>query len=114
MILMKTGEEKIDDAVRAHREERQIDVIVSESEEQQDHLKKQDGETLFAMRGKSIDSVVYASRDHGRLAKYLLAEWSEDIGLGPDHAGESASDVAMRLLDELKKRRLADGRSTAV
>jgi hypothetical protein len=106
---MKTGEEKIDDDVKAHREERQKNGVESESEKQNRHLKEMDGETLFAMRGESIEGVVYAAFDHQRLAKYLLAEWGEDIGPGPDHAGESASEVAMKLLDELKKRRLADG-----
>jgi len=37
-----------------------------------------------------------------RLSKYILLEWSEEIGHGNFRTGESAVDVAIRLLKEFK------------
>lgn len=73
-------------------------------------LKRQDGEVLYALRTKRVDSVLYAALDHGRLADYIQAEWSECIGLHEPHEraplggkGESAAEIAIALLKEYKE-----------
>lgn len=70
-------------------------------------LKRLDGEVLYALRGKRIDSVVYAALDHERLADYIQAEWSQCIGLHPPNEvnslggkGESAAEIAINLLKD--------------
>lgn len=74
------------------------------------HLKAADGEVLFALRGKRIESVVYAALDHERLADHIQAEWSECIGLHEPHKrsllggkGESVAEIAVALLKDYKK-----------
>lgn len=59
-------------------------------------LRADDGEVLFAQRGRSVDSVLYAALDHRCLADYLLKEWAEELG------DESAAELVIRLLGDYK------------
>jgi len=43
-----------------------------------------------------------AISDHQKLADWILANWPEQIGVGNPLEGESAAEVAIRLMDELR------------
>jgi len=65
--------------------------------EEMKNLLREYGEALNHVRDKSIVNVVFAARDHEKLANYLLSDWSYEIG------PESAGEMAIRLLKEFKK-----------
>lgn len=65
--------------------------------EEMKNLLREYGEALNYVRDKSIVNVVFAARDHDRLANYLLSEWGYEIG------PESAGEMAIRLLRGLKR-----------
>jgi len=45
----------------------------------------------------------HAEKELARLSSYLLAHWHEEIGAGNRVHGETAVDVAIRLLRRLEK-----------
>lgn len=80
-------------------------VLDKEEDSQQLEEEKKDalnryGEILLHMQDKTIVSVVFAARDHEKLANYLFSDWGDNIG---EEGSESAGEMAIRLLRQLKK-----------